>query len=78
MAESGRVACFTPDGEELHTVELPVKRPTALTFGGNDLATLFVTTRVESGDSPSADAGAVFSVRIDGVKGAAAAYPFQL
>ena len=59
-------------------MELPVARPTALTFGGSDLATLFVTTRVEGGDAPSKDAGGVFSVKINGVKGAAAAYPFQL
>ncbi len=59
-------------------MKLPVQRPTALTFGGSDLSTLFVTTRVESGESPSKDAGGVFSIKIRGVKGAAAAYPFQL
>lgn len=33
-------------GKELQRVALPVKRPTACTFGGEDLGTLFVTTRV--------------------------------
>lgn len=38
-----------PAGEELHRVVLPVKRPTACTFGGDQLQHLYVTTRVESG-----------------------------
>lgn len=78
MAESGAVAGFSPQGDLLHRVELPVKRPTALTFGGADLATLFVTTRVEPGDTPSAHAGGVFSIRIPGVKGANAAYEYRV
>lgn len=77
LAESGRVACFSPAGEELRSVELPVKRPTALTFGGNNLEQLFITTRVESGDSPSEHAGGLFSTTIPGVRGAAAAYTFD-
>ena len=36
-------------GEELHRVALPVKRPTACTFGGDQLQHLYVTTRVETG-----------------------------
>ncbi len=36
-------------GEELHRVVLPVKRPTACTFGGDQLQHLYVTTRVETG-----------------------------
>ena len=74
----GSVAGFSPTGELLHRVQLPVKRPTALTFGGEGLRTLFVTTRVEGGDSPSPNAGSIFSVRIPGVKGAAGAYPFHV
>jgi L-arabinonolactonase len=78
LAETGSVACYSPSsGEMLHVVKLPVQRPTALTFGGTDLGTLFVTTRVESGQNASQHAGNVFSIRIPGVRGAAAAYPFK-
>jgi sugar lactone lactonase YvrE len=38
------VACFSPTGEVLGRVELPVQRPTCPTFGGSDLSTLYVTT----------------------------------
>lgn len=78
MVDSGRVACFSSSGEELHTVQLPVKRPTAVTFGGKDLETLFITTRAEKGSNSSPNAGGLFSTHIHGVKGAGAAYPYQL
>ncbi|WP_017298550.1 SMP-30/gluconolactonase/LRE family protein [Nodosilinea nodulosa] len=38
------VACFSPTGEALGRVELPVQRPTCPTFGGSNLSTLYVTT----------------------------------
>ncbi len=38
------VACFSPTGEALGRVKLPVQRPTSLTFGGPDLSTIYVTT----------------------------------
>ena len=50
-------------------VELPLKRPTACTFGGPDLAQLFVTTRVETGADASEHWGSILSVRIPGVAG---------
>lgn len=78
LAESGSVACYSPSsGKPLHVVKLPVKRPTALTFGGADLGTLFVTTRVESGEGASPHSGSVFGIRIPGVKGTAGAYAFK-
>lgn len=40
----GRIACFESTGELLGTYELPCPYPTMVTFGGKDLATLFVTT----------------------------------
>jgi sugar lactone lactonase YvrE len=78
LAETGSVAGYSPSGELLHKVQLPVKRPTALTFGGDDLATLFITTRVETGDNPSPHAGSVFTVQVPGVKGAAGAYLYKI
>lgn len=38
------VACFSPSGECLGQVDLPVQRPTCPTFGGPDLRTLYVTS----------------------------------
>lgn len=35
---------YAPDGRLDRVVDLPVTRPTACTFGGQDLATLYVTT----------------------------------
>lgn len=42
--DGGCVACFSPTGEALGRVKLPVQRPTCPTFGGPDLSTLYVTT----------------------------------
>jgi len=41
---ASRVVRYTPDGTIDRTIELPVTQPTACTFGGADLKTLFVTT----------------------------------
>ncbi|MBW4460830.1 MAG: SMP-30/gluconolactonase/LRE family protein [Nodosilinea sp. WJT8-NPBG4] len=38
------VACFSPSGEALGRVNLPVQRPTCPTFGGPNRQTLYVTT----------------------------------
>jgi len=39
-----RILRYTPDGTIDRRIDLPVPRPTALAFGGGDLATLYVTT----------------------------------
>ena len=38
------VVCFDADGRELERKRLPVQRPTSLTFGGDRLADLYVTS----------------------------------
>ncbi|NET40042.1 MAG: SMP-30/gluconolactonase/LRE family protein [Cyanothece sp. SIO1E1] len=35
---------FSPQGEEIERVNLPVQRPTSCTFGGEQLQTLYITT----------------------------------
>jgi sugar lactone lactonase YvrE len=41
---AGRLNCFSPSGELLKYVELPVTHPTMPCFGGPDLKTLYVTS----------------------------------
>jgi sugar lactone lactonase YvrE len=39
-----RVACFNAKGEEIHSIKLPVQRPTSVTFGGAELTDLYITS----------------------------------
>jgi sugar lactone lactonase YvrE len=39
------VACFTASGQELSRIQLPIPRPTCVTFGGPDLTNLYITRR---------------------------------
>lgn len=41
-----RVVRYSPDGEVLRIVELPVQKPTSCMFGGPDLSTLYVTSAI--------------------------------
>jgi sugar lactone lactonase YvrE len=62
---AGRVRRFTPDGEPDLDIVLPAANVTACTFGGPDLATMYVTTAVWSptGDADTPGAGGLFAVR---------------
>jgi len=42
----GKVLRFDPDGRLIRTIELPTDLPTCCEFGGEDLATLYVTTAI--------------------------------
>jgi sugar lactone lactonase YvrE len=44
MFEGGRLLKLSPNGELLREVQLPVRCPTAVAFGGADLRTLYVTS----------------------------------
>lgn len=64
-----RIVRFSPAGELLQTVEMPVQRPTMIAFGGDDLCTAFVTSAgknlsdTERSDQPHA--GGLFTFRVD-------------
>eukprot|EP00898_Chlorokybus_atmophyticus_P001915 jgi/Chlat1/2724/Chrsp182S08758 len=75
---SGAMHAYDPaaGGVLVERLELPVKRPTACTFGGVDLSELYVTTREEPGDNPSPHAGNLIRVHVPGVRGAHAAHAF--
>lgn len=64
-----QVRRYGADGRLEAVVEVPVTNVTACTFGGDDLATLYITTtreNVPEGEQP--DAGSVFATRT-GVRG---------
>jgi sugar lactone lactonase YvrE len=62
------VVCFSEEGEELRRIELPCREVTAVAFGGNDLADLYITTGLPK-DDIEPEAGRLFVVKGLGVKG---------
>lgn len=63
------VICYSPEsGDELRRVDLPCLETTACTFGGPDLADLYVTTGIHK-SVVEEDAGRLFVIRGLGVKG---------
>jgi sugar lactone lactonase YvrE len=44
MWDGGEVRRYTPDGELVARVRLPISRPTSCCFGGPNLSTLFIST----------------------------------
>lgn len=74
MYEGQRLVRFAPDGTIDREIPFPVRCPTMLCFGGDNLDTLFVTTsrngRSAAELARQPDAGKVFSAKID-VRGVA-------
>ena len=72
--DGGAIVRWTPDGRIDRVVELPVPRPTCVTFGGSDYSTLYITTaRAGLSEAQLAKAplsGGLFALR-PGVKGVA-------
>lgn len=69
---AGRVACYSPEGRLLRSVEVPVAYPTCPCFGGPGLDTLYVTSIRDSGNllrSDAASAGALVEVTGLGARG---------
>ena len=64
-----RIVRFSPAGELLQTVELPVQRPTMIAFGGPDLETAFVTSAgknlTDEERKTQPHAGGIFTFRVD-------------
>lgn len=65
LNHGSRVRCWSPAGEVLAEIELPVRLVTACTLGGPDLRDLYVTTSRENLDDPEPEAGALFRVRVE-------------
>ena len=71
LVRIGAIARFAPDGRIVRTIEMPIRHPTSVSFGGPDLDVLFVTSISRStnlsDDHP--DAGGLFAIEGLGVKG---------
>jgi sugar lactone lactonase YvrE len=69
MYEGGRLLRLSPTGDVLREILLPVRCPTMMAFGGDDLRTLYITT--VSKNRPAAEleqcpfSGCVLSMRVD-------------
>jgi len=48
LYDGWRIARFSPEGEQLEEYRLPVRCPTMVCFGGEDMKTLFITTTREN------------------------------
>jgi sugar lactone lactonase YvrE len=46
LFEGGAVGCFSPAGDMIRRIDLPVSCPTMCAFGGADMATLYVTSAI--------------------------------
>jgi sugar lactone lactonase YvrE len=69
LFDGGRVVRLSPTGEVLAEVELPVRWPTMVAFGGPDLKTLFVTSSRENRSAQELAqyplSGDLFAVTVD-------------
>ncbi len=69
MFEGGRLLRFSPDGQLLREVKLPLRCPTMLAFGGDDLKTLYITSashgRSEQERATFPLTGKVLALRVD-------------
>jgi L-arabinonolactonase len=73
LVHAGAIARFEPDGTLTHKIDLPLKHPSSLCFGGKNLDEIFVTSISEStrlqADGPLD--GAVLRIQGSGMQGIA-------
>ena len=71
LVHAGAVARFAPDGRLDRTVELPVRHPTSVAFGGPNLDILYATSISKSTNLSDSepDAGGLFAIEGLGVRG---------
>jgi sugar lactone lactonase YvrE len=68
--DAGQVHCFSPQGQLLSSVEVPVSKPSMCAFGGPDLDVLFIASiqPAAASGNDKALSGAVFALSV-GVRG---------
>ena len=71
LVRAGALARFAPDGRLDRSIELPVRHPTSVAFGGPDLTVLYVTSISKSTNLSDSgpDAGGLFAIEGLGVRG---------
>jgi L-arabinonolactonase len=73
LIQIAKIACFKPDGRLDRLIDAPTDLPSSLAFGGDDLATLFVTSIKDSGSgraiSKHPDGGRLFAIDGLGARG---------
>ncbi|MFT4053811.1 MAG: SMP-30/gluconolactonase/LRE family protein [Novosphingobium sp.] len=65
LVTTQRIGCISPQGELLRSIDVPVPYPSCPAFGGEDMATLYVTTIADSGHklkSDHPDAGRMLAI----------------
>lgn len=71
--DAWRVSRFSPEGQEMLRIKMPVPRPTSCCFGGENLDTLYVTSasvRLNAQALAAApQSGSLFAIRVPGVRG---------
>lgn len=71
--DAWRISRYSPKGEELIRIRMPVPRPTSCCFGGPDLDTLYVTSASvrlnEEALRTAPLSGSLFAMKIPGVRG---------
>ncbi len=69
MFEGGRLLRIAPDGEILREIALPLRCPTMLAFGGDDLRTLYITSATHKRSATELEqyplSGRLLSLRVD-------------
>lgn len=69
MYEGGRLVRLAPTGELLEEIALPVRCPTMMAFGGDDMRTLYITTVSKNRSAAELTqhplSGCVLSMRVD-------------
>ena len=67
--DGAKVACLTPSGDLVVTVDLPVQRPTSCAFGGPGMDRLYVTSASIGLDVKEARDGGLWEVELEGAVG---------
>lgn len=69
MYEGGRLLRLSPEGDVLNEITLPVRCPTMMAFGGEDLRTLYITTVRKNRPTEELEqyplSGCVLSMQVD-------------
>ena len=71
--DAWKVSRYSPEGQELLRIRMPVPRPTSCCFGGVSLDTLYVTSASvrlnEAALAAAPQSGSLFAIRVPGVHG---------